>query len=195
AVSDNPVSQSPASNDACAALLAFTTSENNVAIKNADNVAAGPVPSVMYQRPYAGSLDGYCRVDGVIDERIGEGGKPYAIGFALALPKNWNGRFMMQGGGGLNGSVATPLGTSAAGDMTALQRGFAVVTTDTGHQGTHGFDASFFNDQEATLNFLYQAIGKVAVTSKQLVAQYYGKAVGHSYYMGCSTGGREAMIM
>jgi hypothetical protein len=183
------------SNDACAQLLAFNTSENNVHIKSAESVPAGPVPPVMYQRPYIGTLGSYCRVDGVIDERNGEGGKPYAIGFAIALPDKWNGRFMMQGGGGLNGSVATPLGTSAAGDMTALQRGFAVVTTDTGHQGTHGFDASFLSDQEATLNFLYQAIGKVAITSKQIVAQYYGKAIDHSYYMGCSTGGREAMIM
>ncbi len=183
------------SEDACSKLLAFKTHENTVTIKSAVNVAAGPVPPVMYQRPYAGTMAGYCRIDGVIDERVGDSGKPYAIGFAIALPEKWNGRFMMQGGGGLNGSVATPLGSSAAGDTTALQRGFAVVTTDTGHQGAHGFDASFFSDQEATLNFLYQAIGKVAVTSKQIVAQYYGKAIEHSYYMGCSTGGREAMIM
>ncbi len=179
----------------CSKLIAFKTNENNVIIKNATMVPAGPVPPVAYQRPYAGILAAYCRVDGVIDERIGEGGKPYAIGFAIALPEKWNGRFMMQGGGGLNGSVATPLGSNAAGDMTALQRGFAVVTTDTGHQGTHGFDASFFGDQEAALNFLYQAIGKVAVTSKQIITQYYGKTIEHSYYMGCSTGGREAMIM
>ncbi|MBK8188727.1 MAG: tannase/feruloyl esterase family alpha/beta hydrolase [Cellvibrio sp.] len=179
----------------CEQLLSFNTDDNNVKIKTAVVVPAGPVPSVMYQRPYAGTLGSYCRVDGVIDERIGEGGKPYAIGFAIALPEKWNGRFMMQGGGGLNGSVATPLGSNAAGDMTGLQRGFAVVTTDTGHQGTHGFDSSFFSDQEATLNFLYQAIGKVAITSKKMIAQYYGKTADHSYYMGCSTGGREAMIM
>lgn len=181
--------------NACSNLIGFKTNESNVIVKSAIIVPAGPVPPVAYQRPYAGTLAEYCRVDGVIDERIGEDGKPYAIGFAIALPEKWNGRFMMQGGGGLNGSVATPLGINAAGDLTALQRGFAVVTTDTGHQGTHGFDASFFSDQEATLNFLYQAIGKVAITSKHLVAQYYGKPVEHSYYMGCSTGGREAMIM
>lgn len=198
ALSSCSVTEKKSSNNSesgCSKLLAFTTNENNVTIKTAVNIAAGPVPAVMYQRPYAGTLASYCRVDGVIDERVGAGGKPYAIGFAIALPEKWNGRFMMQGGGGLNGSVATPLGSSAAGDMTALQRGFAVVTTDTGHQGAHGFDASFFSDQEATLNFLYQAIGKVAVTAKQIVAQYYGKAIDHSYYMGCSTGGREAMIM
>jgi pimeloyl-ACP methyl ester carboxylesterase len=181
--------------DPCGNLLAFKTSENNVTIKNAAIVPAGPVPPVLYQRPYAGTLNAYCRVDGVIDERIGEAGKPYAIAFSIAMPKNWNGRFMMQGGGGLNGVVATPLGTSAAGDATALQRGFAVVTTDTGHQSDKGFDPSFFADQEAVLNFLYQAIGKVAITAKQIVAKHYGSAVEHSYYMGCSTGGREAMLM
>jgi pimeloyl-ACP methyl ester carboxylesterase len=179
----------------CSQLTVYQSQDNSVVVKSANIVPAGPVPAVPYQAPYAGTLASYCRVDGVIDERIGEGGKPYAIGFAIAMPEKWNGRFMMQGGGGLNGSVATPLGSSAAGDMTALQRGFAVVTTDTGHQGTHGFDASFFSDQEATLNFLYQAIGKVAITSKQIVAQYYGKSIEHSYFMGCSTGGREAMIM
>ena len=181
--------------DACAKLMRFNTSENNLTIKSTTIVPAGPVPPVPYQRPYAGNLASYCRVDGVIDERIGEAGKPYAIAFAIAMPENWNGRFMMQGGGGLNGVVAAPLGSSAAGDATALQRGFAVVTTDTGHHSDKGFDTGFFSDQEAVLNFLYQAIGKVAVTAKQIVASYYGRAIEHSYYMGCSTGGREAMLM
>lgn len=178
----------------CSQLTAFTA-DADVVIKKAALIPAGPVPAVPYQRPYAGTLQTYCRVDGVIDERVGEGGKSYGIGFAIAMPQQWNGRFMMQGGGGLNGVVAEPLGSSAAGDETALQRGFAVVTTDTGHQSDQGFDASFFNDQEATLNFLYQAIGKVAVTAKQIVTRYYGRAPEHSYYMGCSTGGREAMLM
>jgi Tannase and feruloyl esterase len=181
--------------DNCSRLMSLNQKDGDLLIKTAAMIPAGPVPPVMYQAPYAGTLSSYCRVDGVIDERVGEAGKPYGIGFAIAMPEKWNGRFMMQGGGGLNGSVATPLGTNAAGDMTALQRGFAVVTTDTGHQGTHGFDSGFFADQEATLNFLYQAIGKVAISSKKIVAQYYGKTIEHSYYMGCSTGGREAMIM
>ena len=55
-------------------------------------------------------LPAHCRVDGVIDERTGRDGKPYGIGFAVALPANWNGRFLFQGGGGLNGSVQPPLG-------------------------------------------------------------------------------------
>src|SRR6266852_7694934 len=60
-----------------------------------------------------------CRVDGVIDQRMGAGGKTYGIGFAVTLPDNWNGRFLFQGGGGLNGNVQNPVGAQAAGDMSA----------------------------------------------------------------------------
>ena len=49
------------------------------------------------------AIPSYCRADGLIDPRTGVDGKPYAIGFAIALPDNWNGRFLFQGGGGLNG--------------------------------------------------------------------------------------------
>jgi hypothetical protein len=142
----------------------------------------------------AESKSGHCRVNGVIDRRTGAGGKPYGIRFALALPDEWNGRFLMQGGGGLNGTVAPPIGPTAAGATPALARGFAVVSTDTGHEGKV-FDGSFFADQQAALDFAYVAIGRVAVLAKQMVAYYYGKPAAHSYFTGCSTGGREGMIM
>src|SRR6187397_3224486 len=139
-------------------------------------------------------LPAYCRLDGVIDRRTGADGKPYGIGFAVSLPADWNGRFLFQGGGGLNGSVQPPLGAQYAGERPALARGFAVASTDSGHQGAV-FDGSFLRDQQATVNFLYQGVATVTVIAKQLVAQRYGKAADHSYFVGCSTGGREAMMM
>jgi len=163
-------------------------------IRHAADVPAGPAPTLPFGPKIQASLPAYCRADGVIDERTGRDGKPYAIKFAVAMPENWNGRFLMQGGGGLNGSVGEPLGATAAGELPALARGFAVVTTDSGHTGVV-FDPSFFADQEATLNFLYRAVGMVAQVGKQVVAAYYGQSAKHSYFMGCSTGGREAMIM
>ena len=90
--------------------------------------------------------------------------------------------------------MALPLGSQAAGDTPALARGFAVVTTDSGHAGSV-FDGSFFRDQQASLDFYYVAIGRVARLAKQMIASYYGRAAQHSYFDGCSTGGREAMIM
>jgi len=143
----------------------------------------------------ASNLPAYCRVDGTIDRRVGAGGATYGIGFALALPAEWNGRFLFQGGGGLNGSVQPPIGSSAAGDRSALARGFAVVSTDTGHQGNGAFDGSFMQDQQASLDFAYAAVGRVAEVAKRILAQHYGKSPDHSYFVGCSTGGREAMLM
>ena len=126
-----------------------------------------------YAPPLAVPLPAYCRLGATLDRRTGTDGEPYGIGFALALPAEWNGRFLFQGGGGLNGTVAPPLGARAPGDA-ALARGFAVVTTDTGHRG-EVFDASFMADQQASLDFAYQAVGRVAVLAKQIVAQYYGR--------------------
>jgi feruloyl esterase len=183
---------------ACAGMKTFKLPGVALEITKADWVAAGSSP------PPAGpggagpasplKLPAYCLVEGVIDRRTGGDGKPYGIGFAITLPDDWNGRFLQQGGGGLNGNVAFPLGAAAAGTAPALVRGFAVVTTDTGHTAS-GFDAAFMREQQAALDFAYQAVGRVAGLAKQIVAQYYGKAADHSYFAGCSTGGREGMLM
>jgi feruloyl esterase len=131
----------------------------------------------------------------MVDRRTGAGARTYGIGFALALPENWNGRLLFQGGGGLNGSVGNPLGAQAAGDTSGLARGFAVVSTDTGHQGQGAFDGAFMQDQQAALDFAYVAIGRVAELAKQIIARHYGTPPSRSYFAGCSTGGREAMLM
>jgi pimeloyl-ACP methyl ester carboxylesterase len=171
----------------CAALGKFSMTEHRVVIRTAKQIDASP-PGTSPMVP------AHCRVDGIINERTGREGKAYGIGSAVALPAQWNGRFLFQGGGGLNGSVQPPLGGGYAGDRSALARGFAVASTDSGHQG-QGFDASFFRDQQAALDFLYQAVAEVTVVAKAIVATHYGKPQQHSYFVGCSTGGREAMMM
>ena len=182
----------------CADLVNLKISSSTMVIAKAEEIPTAPAGTVRISLlspdtiPVA--IPSYCRADGTIDPRTGVDGKPYAISFAIALPDNWNGRFLFQGGGGLNGSVNPPLGGQAAADSPALARGFAVVSTDTGHKGAV-FDASFMKDQLASLNFAYIAVGKVAVLAKQIIAQYYGQPAKHSYYDGCSTGGREGMLM
>ncbi len=142
------------------------------------------------------ALPAYCRVEGVINRRTGVDGEEFGITFALAMPEKWNGDFLMQGGAGSNGIVMPPLGLNAAGDTPALMRGFAVVSTDTGHKSHRpGFDFSFMRDQQAQLDFAYLANAEVAVMAKQLIALYYGKPAAFSYFYGCSTGGREGMIL
>ena len=167
-----------------------------ITVTKAQWIPAGSTPPAGPGGPASSvKLPAYCRLDGVIDRRTGTGGVAYGIGFAVALPEVWNGRFLLQGGGGLNGSVQPPFGASAAGGDPALARGFAVASTDTGHEGRGGFDAAFMQDQQASLDFAYTAIGRAAEIGKRITAQYYGKPPDRSYFAGCSTGGREAMLM
>lgn len=130
--------------DSCSRLAGFKLLSTTLEISKAENVAAAPMP----KSPFGGSsskaiIPAHCRVDGVLESRIGVNKAQYGIGFAIALPADWNGRFLFQGGGGLNGAVQTPLGAQVSGDAPALARGFAIVSTDSGHKGS-GFDASFF---------------------------------------------------
>src|SRR5262245_6209790 len=182
------------SNSKCAGMTNFKSPGVTLEITRAVPVAAGRAQGA---RGAAGPvLPAHCRIDGMMDRRTGVDGKTYGIRFAIALPENWTGQYLQQGGGGLNGNVAAPTGAQAAGDQPALVRGFAVATTDTGHQSSGGsFDGSFMQDQLAALDFEFVAIGRVAALAKQVIESYYGRPPSHSYYVGCSTGGREAMLM
>lgn len=125
-------------------------------------------------------LPEYCRVGGVVSPRIV---------FELRLPTTrWNGKFLMQGCGGMCGA----LNMAAAED--SLVRGYAVVNTDMGHAGA-GFIATWaYNDRQAEIDFAYRATHVVAVAAKAIVAAYYGQAPAYSYFNGCSTGGRQGMV-
>jgi len=182
------------STDRCADLTRFQMPGAAIEIARAEMVPAGPAPG---GRGGPGPmLPAHCRVNGIVDKRTGADGKTYGIRFAVALPENWTGDFLQQGGGGLNGTVGEPIGNQAVGNKPALARGFAVATSDTGHQSSGGgFDGAFMQDQQAALDFEFIAIGRLTVLAKQIIAAYYGKPPVHSYYVGCSTGGREAMLM
>ncbi|MDB5732587.1 MAG: feruloyl esterase [Variovorax sp.] len=138
-------------------------------------------------------LPGHCVVTGSIDPRTGADGKPYAIGFQLSLPDNWNGRFLYLGGGGNDGTLRdTSLSSSISGGTPSpLGQGFAVVSTDAGHSGT---SASFGADPQARIDHAYNAHDKTAMAAKELINWRYGRKPDHSYFSGCSGGGRQGMM-
>ena len=135
-------------------------------------------------------LVAHCRIQGRMNERVGVANTPYYIGFELRLPARWNGRFLYQGGGGNDGVIRPAVGPQAAPGY-ALNRGFAVVTTDAGHQTP---SADFGFDPVARVDNAYNAHDRVAVTAKELIRRWYGKPAEHSYFIGCSGGGRQAMM-
>lgn len=139
-------------------------------------------------------IGNHCVVSGKIAERVGVNGKPYAIQFQLRLPQDWNGKFLYQGGGGMDGFVAPAVGSipsRGSSARNALQRGYAVVSTDSGHDKP---TPEFAEDQQARLDYAYAAIGKVTQSAKQLINQFYAKPIDQSLFMGCSNGGRAAMM-
>ena len=180
----------------CAGLEAIAL--DGVQISSATLQEAGTLPPDEMSEMTGGattelSVGAHCLVEGVIDEREGVNGT-YGIRFQLRMPTEWNGRFLYQGGGGTDGFIAPAIGaipTNGSTAVPALVRGYAVVSTNSGHQGR---DVSFAADQQARLDLGYVAIGKVTQTAKSLVRAYYEQAPDKSFFMGCSNGGRQAMM-
>ena len=137
----------------------------------------------------------HCMVNGQMHNRVSAvDGNSYAIGFQMRLPVDWNGRFLHQGNGGIDGSVVTAHGGDIGGGplTNALKQGFAVLSSDAGHAGSLG--PNFGIDPQARLDYGYQAVGKLTPMAKNLIQTAYGKRPDRSYFNGCSNGGRHAMV-
>lgn len=120
-------------------------------------------------------LPEHCLLRGRIDERTGADGLPYHPGFELRLPSAFAGRFFYQGGGGNDGVLNMAIGrNTGASDHVddALSRGFAVVSTDAGHQSP---TPTFGLDPQARIEHAYRDHDRTAVTAKALLAAYYGR--------------------
>jgi feruloyl esterase len=134
----------------------------------------------------AQGLPAYCEVTATIRPVPGS-----AIGVVYRLPDNWNGKMLGIGGGGNAGDVT--LATAVPG----LVRGFAVIETDTGHPSAVSTDASFMFASPGHLNrvaledFGFRAIHEMTLVGKAVISDYYSKFPAKSYFMGCSTGGRQ----
>lgn len=148
------------------------------------------------------SVVAQCRIRGRMAERTGSDGRAYALGFELALPDDWNGDFVHQFNGGNDGVVKPATGAleSGTGDVTPLARGYAVISSDAGHDGALFKDlglaggSAFGQDFEARQMYGYKAVATLQPVAEQMVAGYYEKPIGHSYGIGCSNGGRHAMV-
>ena len=110
------------------------------------------------------------------------------IGFSVWLPSDWNGKFVMGGGGGFVGSIQ-----NQALALGALERGYATAGTDTGHQAG-GIDGSWaLHNLERIVNYGHVAIHRVSEVAKHITAMHYGTRAERALFAGCSNGGRQAM--
>ncbi len=136
-------------------------------------------------------LPSFCRVRADLSPVAGS-----HIGVELWLPQQWNGKLLGFGNHGFGGEYER--GYMAMG----VNRGYAVVTTDTGHvsrnSGTQvGFNvgnAEFALDNPVAVeDFAWRAIHEMTVAAKSLTLLNYGSLPRRAYFAGCSTGGRQAM--
>jgi feruloyl esterase len=113
-----------------------------------------------------------------------------AVHFEVWLPvDDWNGKF--QGVG--NGANAGSIGYSAMAE--AVRRGYATAGTDTGHSTTNARDAQWAMGHPGLVeDFGYRALHITTQHAKHIVAEFYGTSPVHSYFVGCSTGGRQGLM-
>jgi feruloyl esterase len=112
------------------------------------------------------------------------------INMELWLPPTdkWNGKFMGVGNGGFAGSIQ-----GLNNEMPqALRLGYATSGTDTGHQGGGGEWA--IGHPEKMIDFAYRATHEMTLKAKQIVKAFYDQPAKYSYFKGCSTGGRMAVM-
>jgi len=164
----------------CARLIG-ATGQPNVIVTSATRVAAEP----------ALGLPAFCEVTAVMGPATGS-----VITSVYRLPDNWNGKMLGLGGGGWSGQLALlPPRTNVLTATSGLPRGYATAQTDAGHSSTNSSDPAWVRDNPAAVtDFGHRAVHETAVFGKALVARYYGRAARHNYFMGCSTGGRMAMM-
>jgi feruloyl esterase len=99
----------------------------------------------------------------------------------------WNAKFMGVGNGGFSGAVAY------GGLAAALGRGYAVASTDTGHQSSVA-DASWaLGHPEKQIDFGYRAVHEMTLRAKTIVAAFYSATPRYAYWNGCSSGGKQGL--
>ena len=87
------------------------------------------------------------------------------------MPREWNGAFQGVGNGGYTGGINYPAMVSS------MQHGFAVASTDTGHQTDGFFDTGWIaGHPERVVDFGHRAHHQMAVVAKQVIAKYYAEA-------------------
>jgi feruloyl esterase len=128
------------------------------------------------------ALPAFCRVSATLKPSTDSD-----IKIEVWLPSaGWNSKLQAVGNGGWAGTV------SYSALAAAVSRGYAAVSTDTGH-ATEG--ASFaLGHPEKFIDYSYRSEHEMTVAAKTVISSFYGSNARLSYFNGCSTGGRQALV-
>lgn len=98
------------------------------------------------------------------------------------LPSHWSGRFLAVGNGGFAGGINYP-------DIVwGARKGFATMSTNTGHDSTQLDGTWMLNAPEKLMDFGHRALHLTTLAAKRVIEEYYKEEPKWAYYAGCSTG-------
>jgi feruloyl esterase len=167
---------------ACEELSKLTLPGATITLAESIDAAASALP-VQLNADALRALPPFCRVAATLRPT-----NDSEIKFEVWLPSSaWNGKFEAVGNGAFSGAI------NYGGLVSAITRGYAASSTDTGHSGA-GYDASFaLGHPEKVIDFGWRAVHEMTTAAKKIIAAYYNAGPRHSYWNGCSAGGRQAM--
>lgn len=191
---DDDTVAAPAKPVACGELAGLAIPPSAIALPTTGGTVATAVVV-----PAAGSgaaiVPEHCLVSGSISPVDPNAPK---IQFRVALPTAWNFKALMMGGGGFDGSIPAITGNISNGptdQLRPLARGYATFASDSGHQSNEygSQDGRWGLNDEAVANFGGDALKKTRDASVFIIKARYTVAPSKSYFVGGSTGGREAL--
>jgi Tannase and feruloyl esterase len=173
----------PASADSCSN-LASTFHRPNTTITLAQTVPAGTFVTPTTPPQSLTGLPQFCRVAGFTTPTTDS-----HIQFEVWMPESgWILKYLQAGCGGFCGSI------SYGAMAEPLRRGYAVAATDDGHEAS-GIDATWaVGHPEKVVDFGYRSLKETTDVAKDLIFAFYMSGPQRSYFMGCSDGGREALM-
>lgn len=175
------VAAEPALADTCEDLQTLSLPHTTIAFAQSE-------PAGTFAPPVGPPLTGlpaFCRVVGAAHPTADSN-----IGFEVWIPAGaaWNGKYLQVGNGGFAGSIPY----SALGN--ALRRGYATAGTDNGHVAGGTNAAWALGHPEKIVDFGYRALKETTNNAKAILAALKSTSPAHSYFFGCSDGGREALM-
>jgi feruloyl esterase len=171
----------PSQADAKPKPIACADLKNAISLPDTTITLAEALPAGANPNPVGTIAVPICRVVGVT--------KP-AVQFEVWMPsQDWNGKFQLVGNGGTAGVI------SYAAMRTALTRGYATASTDTGHVSSGSFDSTWaLGRPDLVADFGYRGTHVTAVNGKAITQAFYDERPDYSYYVGCSKGGQQGLM-
>ena len=123
----------------------------------------------------------FCRVEAYVYPEVG-------VEVHLPQAKEWNGKLIVTGNGGWAGML------NGESCDQHLKRGYACLTSDTGHRGRGDDGLWALNNLAAQVDFGYRAIHVATLAAKAILGHYYTREAQRAYFMSCSTGGYQGLV-